>query len=114
MKWLTLIFWAYVTQNGHCEFQEVGMATDNHGQVVIVIDSLNVRMVRQGDYKAGINLMKADSVFYSYQGSTSKGGFLFFVIELEQLPGDKFKGVNSFVISSCGCPQQNLPNGKEY
>lgn len=104
MGWVAIIFFAYVTVNGECHYQEIGLATNNNGEIVLVTNGLNVHL--KADHHHNYNLMYADSVPYSFSTNRSREGFIMFVNELKETGSKrrkKFKSINSYIISTTKC-----------
>lgn len=103
MEWFYIILWCCVTVNGVSDYQQVGLMTDQKGKIIIATGNLNVKLQAIEDFrKEEVLLISEDSVYYSLEiHNVRKGEFIMFLSELKK--EEKFKSVNSYIISNARC-----------
>ena len=116
-SFVSFVFWAYVTIGGHCEYQQVAFAMNNHDQVLVMTDGMKVHLKTIEpflEYKFMEDLIQEDSskkVFYGFRFIHHKDSEFTFEFKKKEYIGDLnkryrrhfFSERNTFTISSKPC-----------
>jgi hypothetical protein len=93
-SFIAFVFSAYVTVGGVCNYQKVAIAMNNHNQVIVVTDRLNVHLhtiAPMYKYKYMEDIGQEDStkhVYYGFRCFTDKNSDFTFSFEQKKYFGD--------------------------